>query len=99
MQCNFGSFIGQYGVKAEILAKQLLKNNMVHFLGTDVHAEHTVYDNMPQILSELRSIIGEEKLKELTEINPELALNNKKIVIANPKHIKYSLKDSIKMKF
>lgn len=99
MQCNFGSFTGQYGTKAQIIARELLENNMVHFLGTDVHRPETVYDNMPEILSELRRMVGEEKLKELTEINPELALNNKKIEISDPKHIKHSFKDALKMRF
>ena len=97
MQSNFGSFIGQYGTKAEYIAKNLLLKDMVHFLGTDVHREKTVYVRMPQILSELQRMVGKEKIDELTQTNPILALNNKRIDISEPKHIKFSLKEIIKM--
>lgn len=97
MQCNFGSFVGQYGTKAEIIAKTLLLNDMVHLLGSDVHKQNTVYPKMPEIISELRRMVGEERLEELTEINPELVLNNKRISISEPKHIKFSFKEILKM--
>ena len=97
MQCNFGSFIGQYGTKAEIIAKELLLKDMVQFLGTDVHKQETVYPNMPKIMSALNKLVGEEKVKQITEINPMLAMNNKKFDVAEPKHIKISLKDILKM--
>lgn len=97
MQSNFGSFIGQYGSKAEIIAKNLLIKDMVHFLGSDVHKQNTVYENMPKILSELERLIGKEKLQEITETNPRAALNNKKIDISEPRHLKLSIKDILKM--
>ena len=97
MQCNFGSFIGQYGTKAEIIAKQLLMKDMVHFLGTDVHKQKTIYLKMPEILKEIEKIAGKRKIEILTEINPELALNNKRIEMAEPVHIKLSFKDILKM--
>ena len=97
MQANFGSIIGQYGVSAEIIVKKMLQNDMVQFLGTDVHKQGTVYAKMPEIMSELRKIIDEEKIKELTTINPELVLNNKKIETSEPCHLKLSLKEKMKM--
>lgn len=97
MQCNFGSFIGYYGTKAEIIAKQLLLKNMVHFLGSDVHKQESIYPKIPKILSEIKKIVGEDKLHELTEINPELVLNNKKIEVDDPKHLKFSFKEVLKM--
>ena len=97
MQCNFASFIGYYGTKSEIIAKQLLIKNMVHLLGTDVHKQESIYPKMPKIISEIKKIIGDEKLRELTEINPELVLNNKKIEIDDPKHLKLSFKEVLKM--
>lgn len=97
MQCNYGSFYGQYGRKAEIIAKNLLIKDMVHFLGTDVHKQNTIYPKIPKIIDELKNMVGEGKVKELTEINPTLALNNKKIDVSEPKHLKMSIKDIIKM--
>ena len=78
MQANFASIIGYYGTKAQIFVKKMLKSNMVHFLGSDVHRENTIYPKIPQILEEIKNIIGTDKLEELTSINPKLVLNNKR---------------------
>lgn len=98
MQVNYGSIIGQYGKSAKIIAKKLFENDMVHFLGTDVHKQNTIYTRMPLILQDLIELIGEDKLIELSTINPELALNNKKIEIAEPNHLKLTLKERLNMK-
>lgn len=97
MQSNYGSFIGQYGKKAQVIAKKMLENNLVHFLGSDVHREKTIYPHIPEILKEIESIIGEERLEELTTTNPELALANKRIDIRTPISIELSLKEKIQM--
>lgn len=97
MQCNFGSFIGQYGTKAEIIAKSMLMNNMIHLLGSDVHKQNTVYTRINEALYEIEKITGKINLNILTEINPELVLNNKRIDITEPKHIKLSFKELLKM--
>jgi len=89
-QANFASIIGLYGKEAQNTVKVLLKNNMIHFLGSDVHRENTIYTKMPEIIKELEKIISKEKIKELTEINPRLILENKKINIDNPTEIKKS---------
>ena len=36
-QSNYGSILGQYGKECEKTVKLLIKNNFIHFLGTDVH--------------------------------------------------------------
>ncbi len=98
IQSNFGSFIGQYGKKAQILVKKLLKNDMIHFLGTDAHRIGTIYSQMPEILSKLKKYIGKEKLELLTETNPRLVLENKDIEVLEPKEIKISLIEKIYMR-
>ena len=70
MQANYGSIIGQYGSKAQMIVKKFFENNMIHMLGTDAHRQNTIYPKIPEILVELKSLIGEEKLNELTTINP-----------------------------
>lgn len=97
IQANYGSVIGEHGKKAQIIVKKLLKNNMIHFLGTDVHNENTIYPKIPEILVELLNIVGEEKLQELTTINPKLALRNKRINIREPYPIELTLKEKIIM--
>lgn len=93
MQINYGSIIGQYQEKAKIIAKKLLENNMVHFLGSDVHRQGTVYTKIPEILNVVREIVGDKKLEELTTINPTLVLQNKAIDIDTPKQIELSFKE------
>lgn len=99
MQANYGSIIGQYGEKAKIIVKKLLKNNMIHFLGTDVHRQNTIYPRIPEILVEINELIGEEKLEELSNTNPLLALRNKKIDITEPIPVELTLKEKLIMNF
>lgn len=99
MQANYGSIIGQYGTKAQVMVKKFLENNMIHFLGSDVHRQNTIYPKIPQILIELEKIIGKQKLDELTIMNPGLVLNNKKIEIADPLPVELTLKEKLIMKF
>lgn len=98
MQANYASVIGYYGQKAQMIVKKLLENNMIHFLGSDVHRQNTIYSRIPQILEELKNIIGKSKLEELTTINPKLVLNNKRIDIDEPKKIELTLKEKVMMK-
>lgn len=90
-QSNFGSVIGQYGKEAKKTVKLLLKNNYIHFLGTDAHRKNTIYTLIPQALESLKEIISEEELEELTTINPNLVLENKDINTRRPTKIKKGL--------
>ena len=98
MQANYASVIGHYGEREKFIVRKFLENNMIHFLGSDVHRQNTIYPKMPEILEELKMIIGEEKLEELTTTNPKLALNNKRIEIDEPNKIELTLKEKIMMK-
>lgn len=99
MQSNFGSILGRYGEKAALIVKKLLENNMVHFLGTDVHKKNTIYPQVREALRVLKIIVGEEKLEELTNTNPRLVLENKRIEIDEPKNFKLSLKEKVMVNF
>lgn len=78
-QANYGSIIGRYGKDAEKTVKKLLKNNMIHFLGTDTHRSGSVYTQMDKILRKLEKLIGKEKLELLSKANPQKVLNNEEI--------------------
>ncbi len=97
MQSNYGSFIGQYGENAQIIAKALLKNDMIHFLGSDVHRKETIYPRIPQIIKYLKELVGEKNVNQLTIINPQIVLNNEKIEISDPQQIKLSIRDRLKI--
>ena len=97
MQVNFGSIIGQYGSKAEFMVKRFYENNMVHFIGSDVHRQNSTYPKIPMCLEEIQKIIGRAKLEELTEINPRLVLENKKIDIDDPIEFSLTFKEKMMM--
>lgn len=97
MQANYGSILGQYGEKAEIIVRKFLEANMIYFLGSDVHRQNTIYKKIPQALEEIRNIVGDEKLEELTTKNPKLALNNKRIEIEEPDEVSLTLKEKLIM--
>lgn len=79
-QANYGSIIGMYGLKAKKTLKILLKNNLISFLGSDVHRPEQVYNKMPKIIKKLKKIISNEEIEEFTEINPEKVLKNENII-------------------
>ena len=83
--------------KAQVIVKKFFENNMIHMLGSDVHRQNTIYPKIPEILMEINELIGEEKLKELTTINPRLVLQNKRIDIEEPHKIELSFKEKLAM--
>ena len=93
LQCNYGSILDKYGLNAQIIIKKLLENNMVNFLGSDVHREKTIYPLIPKSLKMIEEIIGKEKLEKITTINPKLAIQNKRIDSEEPNKIKLTLKE------
>ena len=99
MQANFGSILGIYGEKAQMIVRKFFESNMIHFLGTDVHRQNSIYPKVPEALVEITRIIGDEKVKELTKINPRLVLHNKKIEIDTPQKVELTLKEKIIMNF
>ena len=98
MQANYASIDGYYGKKAQVIVKKILKNNMVHFLGSDVHRPNTIYPKIPQILTKLENIIGKEKLEQITTTNPKLVLQNKRIEIEESNTIELTWREKLVMK-
>ena len=76
IQCNYGSIVNLYGREAEKTIKTLLKKNQVHFLGSDVHRENGTYLIILDAIKKIRKIIRENKINELTTINPKKILQN-----------------------
>lgn len=78
-QSNYGSVIGMYGKKAQKTVKKLLEQDLIQFLGSDVHRPGQIYPKMPKIMKKLNKIIDEDKIDELTRINPQKVLNDEEI--------------------
>lgn len=75
-QANYGSILGMYGEKAKKTVKKLLKQDLIQFLGSDVHRTNQIYPLIPKAIKKMSKIISEEKMEELTTINPQKVLNN-----------------------
>ena len=56
-----------------------------------------IYPKIPYEKEKIREIVGEQKLEELTTINPKLVLANKKIDIDEPEEFSLSFKEKIMM--
>ncbi len=78
-QANYGSIIGMYGNEAKKTLKRLLKNNLISFLGSDVHRAGQIYPQIPKILKKLNKLISTEQLEMLTTLNAQKVLKNEEI--------------------
>ena len=80
LQANYGSIVGVYGNKAKRTVKKLLKKNKISLLATDIHfPDSKIYQNIEKLKNKIKRIIGEEKLIELSIINPKKIIENKEI--------------------
>jgi len=77
IQCNFASIIGLYGREAKKTIQKLLKQDLVHFLGSDCHKPNTIYKNMNKIMKELNKTISREQIMKITVKNPKMILEDK----------------------
>lgn len=78
-QSNYGSIIGMYGSGAKKTIKQLLKNDLISFMGSDVHKTGQIYPQIPKILKKMNKLISSEKLEKLTTLNAQEVLKDKEI--------------------
>ena len=93
MQGNFGSYIGQYGKKAQILIQKLLQAKQIQFLGTDSHRPRGIYHQIPQIIRKLEKTFGKETVEELTQTNPQKILENRMVSVEKIEKLQLSLWD------
>lgn len=79
-QVNYSSILGLYGRKAKKVVKNLLKNDYVDFLGTDIHSMKKTYvlDNFKKIEKKIIRIVGEEKYNKIIE-NGKLIIDHDEI--------------------
>lgn len=79
LQANYGSIIGMYGKKAQKTLKKLLKENVISFLGSDVHKPEQIYPMIPKAIKKIKKIISEERFEELSTTNAQKVLNDEEI--------------------
>lgn len=78
-QSNYASITGYYGHAAKSTVKKMLKNELVSFLGSDVHRPETIYPLLPKAFKKIGKIVSEDYLEDLTTNNAEAILNNEYI--------------------
>ena len=74
-QSNYGSILGVHGISAKIIIKKMLKNELVSFLGTDVHRENSIYPKVPKAIQKISKIVDNEYLENITTNNAQKILN------------------------
>lgn len=87
-QSNYGSIIGMYGKNAEKTIKVLLKNNYIHFLGSDVHRKGNVYPYIENASNAIIKIVGKERFEKISNENILKVINDEKIEIEELHEIK-----------
>lgn len=78
-QANYGSVLGMYGNDAKKTLKKLLKDDLISFLGSDVHRTGQIYSKIPKALKKINKIVSTEKLEKLTTLNAQKVLNDEEI--------------------
>lgn len=78
-QSNYASILGIYGLNAKLTVKKMLKNNLVDFLGSDVHRAGSIYPKIPLAIEKISKIVSEDYLDDLTTNNALKILNNEYI--------------------
>ena len=76
-QCNYGSFIGQYGKNSKKTAEKLAREKLIFALGTDIHHERD-YSEIKKSLKRLSKFYSSSELEDLTTKNPQKILQDLK---------------------
>lgn len=72
-QCNYGSFIGQYGKNSKKTVEYLARNKMIFTLGTDIHHPRD-YSEIAKSLKRLQKFYSKDEIENLTCKNPHKIL-------------------------
>jgi len=96
LQLNLPTFYGKYGSEAKKTAIKMLKRNMFHFVGTDVHAYNSTALSVASPLKQIREIVDLDVYKDITINNAIRVANDKEIVPFEIKESKFSILDMIR---
>lgn len=96
-QLNLPSIAGKYGDRVKRAANILLEYNMIHFIGTDVHAYKSVYPRLKSDIEHLLKVVDKGKLDKIVYRNPEAIIKDQIIEREEPRE--YSSKSKLKFFF
>ena len=74
-QCNVGSILGEYGIKAKKVVKRILKEDLVFMFGTDIHHNNKSIDFVEKSKNKIKKYVSEEKLEDLFINNAKKIIN------------------------
>jgi len=99
-QCNYDSFLGNYGGKTSETIWQFLKKGYIHFLATDSHDTVNRYPgNVEKTIRILEKKIHADTLNLIARINPDRLINGLSIDIPAPADISFLKKEKGKKRW
>ena len=87
VQSNVDSFTYKFGIEVKNFADLLLRNNMVHFLGSDANSVERRGMDTSSALKILRGNVEPEVLENITSINSRAIIENRYIDVHVPKEL------------
>ena len=78
-QANSGSFVGLYGTQVKETILNFLRWNLIHFVGSDAHNNHSLPSKLAEARKFIRSTMGEKIEDALFIKNPEAVLQDKNL--------------------
>lgn len=92
-QINTGSLLGTFGEKIAKVTEVLITHDMAHLVGTDAHTARGSRKPIISIFKEtLAHFTGPDRIRELTELNPESVISGRPVRRRNPKEYRLSRK-------
>lgn len=79
IQVNAGSFLGDAGRKPKKLVSMLLKEDLIHFVGTDAHDTKKRSPEIERCVKYIKKKAGEETVERLLRKNAQAVLENRVI--------------------
>lgn len=83
-QISLPSLLDLYGRDVRKAAEILLKQDMIHFAGTDAHSASRKYYRVAEAVGRLKELIGEEKSLKILKYNPQAVIKGSNIKIPEP---------------
>ena len=83
-QGNITSLIGKYGINAKRNLKLLLKKNMIHVLGTDIHRNDV---DIKECEKRLKSLVDYNIYLDITTRNFDKIINNENVQVYDIKRV------------
>lgn len=77
LQSNVGSILGDYGRGAKKTIKRLLKENLITFMGTDIHHNKEEYTFVLKVKKKMGKYLTQKQINNIFENNAKVLLNDK----------------------